>query len=136
MWVRVEVPRGSFVKRRPDGSVDFVSPLPSPFDYGSIEDTLAPDGDPMDALILGRQRLVVGARVEVEVWGQVDMLDAGVPDPKCVCTIRGGGPPRERDWRRVGAFFARYVRLKSALNWVRGAARPTRLLGVTRHPRR
>ena len=39
-----------------DGTVDFVSPLPSPFNYGSVPDTLSEDGDPLDALLVGPRR--------------------------------------------------------------------------------
>jgi inorganic pyrophosphatase len=35
--VVVEIPRGSFLKRGSTGQLDFVSPLPCPFNYGSIE---------------------------------------------------------------------------------------------------
>ncbi len=32
----IEVPRGSFVKRGSRGEFDFLSPLPCPFNYGSV----------------------------------------------------------------------------------------------------
>ena len=127
--VFIEVPRGSFVKRKQDGAVDFVSPLPSPFNYGSVEGELAADGDPFDALVLG-PRLPLGARVEVEVFGEVDFVDAGHHDPKLVCSC--GPAPRARDWLRVRVFFTVYARLKAALNWTRGRSGPTQLRGVIR----
>ncbi|MFY0541612.1 hypothetical protein [Nannocystis pusilla] len=34
--VKIEYPRWSVVKRRSDGSVDFVSPLPCPYNYGHV----------------------------------------------------------------------------------------------------
>ena len=34
--VVIEVPRGSFLKRGSTGRVDFVSPLPCPYNYGSV----------------------------------------------------------------------------------------------------
>lgn len=34
--VIIEVPRFSFLKRGPGGHVDFVSPLPCPFNYGAV----------------------------------------------------------------------------------------------------
>jgi inorganic pyrophosphatase len=34
--VVIEVPRGSFLKRRSTGHIDFISPLPCPFNYGSV----------------------------------------------------------------------------------------------------
>jgi inorganic pyrophosphatase len=41
----VEVPRGRFVKRLPDGALDYVGPMPSPFNYGSEPAIPAPDGN-------------------------------------------------------------------------------------------
>lgn len=127
--VIIEVPRGSFVKRKPSGVVDFVSPLPSPFNYGSVPGQLAADGDPLDALVLG-PRLALGARVEVQVFGVVDFVDAGDHDPKLVCSA--GPAPSEGDWLRVRLFFSIYARLKAGLNWARGRRGPTSLRGVTR----
>ena len=34
--VVIEVPRGSFLKRGSTGHIDFISPLPCPFNYGSV----------------------------------------------------------------------------------------------------
>lgn len=47
MEIVVEVPKGSFVKRLPDGAVDYVGPMPSPFNYGSVPAIPAPDGNPL-----------------------------------------------------------------------------------------
>jgi len=35
--VLIEVPRGSFLKRGSTGSIDFVSPMTCPFNYGSVQ---------------------------------------------------------------------------------------------------
>lgn len=125
----IEVPRGSFIKRKLDGRVDFVSPLPSPFNYGSVEGVIAADGDPLDALVLG-PRLSLGTRVNARVWGEVDFVDAGDDDPKLVCTL--GPRPRAHEWLRVRAFFIAYARLKAGLNLMRGRGGATRLRGLTR----
>ncbi|MGE0792275.1 MAG: inorganic diphosphatase [Sandaracinaceae bacterium] len=114
--VVIEVPAWTFVKRRPDGSVDFVSPLPSPFNYGSIVGTVGPDGDPLDALVLG-PRLEAGTRVRTTAYAEVDFVDAGVPDPKRVC----GRPLSAIDRARVISFFVVYARFKRALHRLRGA---------------
>ena len=51
--VVIEDPRGSFLKRGSTGQVDFVSPLPCPFNYGSVpkypglEGDLLPDRETM-----------------------------------------------------------------------------------------
>ena len=40
----VEVPRGSFLKRGSTGKVDFISPVPCPFNYGSVPQYLGREG--------------------------------------------------------------------------------------------
>jgi inorganic pyrophosphatase len=126
--VRIEIPRGTFTKRRSDGSVDFVSPLPSPFNYGSVLGTLAPDGDALDALVLG-PRLPAGQVVSVPVWAVYAFVDAGVLDPKLVCAER---PLTRGDRLAVAAFFTVYARLKRVVAWRRGSGAPTRALGFAR----
>ena len=49
----IEIPRGSFLKRGWNGSIDFVSPFPCPFNYGSIPDYIGGEGDLLDAVVLG-----------------------------------------------------------------------------------
>jgi len=39
--VVIEIPRRSFLKRGSTGHIDFVSPLPCPFNYGSVPHTSA-----------------------------------------------------------------------------------------------
>lgn len=66
--VVIEIPRGSFLKRGSNGHIDFVSPLPCPFNYGSVPKLLGLDDDLLDALVLG-PRLDVGTRLRVQAWG-------------------------------------------------------------------
>lgn len=115
--IRIEVPRGSFVKRRPDGTVDFVSPFPSPYNYGSIEGTAAADGDPLDALVLGRTRLPYGSRLRARVCAVMGFVDADAPDPKVVCSAR---PLTRAERRGVERFFRIYALLKRVLHRMRG----------------
>ncbi|MBO6934396.1 MAG: inorganic diphosphatase [Deltaproteobacteria bacterium] len=117
--VVIEVPRFSFVKRDPKGAIDFVSPFPTPFNYGSIPGTLAEDGEPRDVLLLG-PRLARGTRTEAEVLGVVRFLDAGVPDPKIVAGPHLG----RRDRPTIDGFFRLYAFAK----WCTGR-RPTRYEG-------
>lgn len=123
--VTVETPRGTFVKWRADGSVDYVSPLPCPFNYGCVEALSGGDGDPLDAVVLG-PTLAAGARVEVAVHGVVRFLDAGCVDDKLVC---GDAPPTDAQRRSVLAFFALYARIKRVLHRLRREPGETRLLG-------
>jgi len=114
--VVIEVPRFSPVKRRPDGRVHFVAPVPSPFNYGSVVGSaLSADGDPLDALVLG-PRLRRGARRRLPVLGIVAFVDAGADDPKVVLGL--GLSPRER--RRIESFFRRYAVAKRLMSRFRG----------------
>ena len=123
--VRIEVPRGSFVKRRPDGSIDFVSPLPCPYNYGSVEGTRSPDGDPLDALVLG-PRQPLGARVEGTIVAVMGFVDAGEDDPKAVCAAE---PLNAAQRRAVERFFRAYAVLKRVVHRVRGRRGTTRCTG-------
>jgi inorganic pyrophosphatase len=53
--VVIEVPRGGFVKRGSTGQADFISPLPCPFNDGSVPAYIGLEGDLLDALLLGRR---------------------------------------------------------------------------------
>jgi inorganic pyrophosphatase len=123
--VIIEVPRGGLVKRRGDGSLDFVSPLPSPFNYGSVPGTRAPDGDPLDALVLG-SRLRAGTRVEVDVLAVLGFVDRGLHDPKLVC---GRAPLAAGQRRAVERFFWAYERGKRGLQRLRGQPERTEVIG-------
>lgn len=116
--VVVEVPRGSFLKRGASGKIDFVSPLPCPFNYGSVETLVGLDGDLLDAVVLG-PRLPRGARVTVRARGAVGMTDRGMYDDKLICSERAVDAQQQR---RVLAFFAFYARCKWLLNRLRGQA--------------
>lgn len=124
--VVIDTPRLSFLKRRDDGTIDFISPLPSPFNYGSVPGTSSADGDRIDAIVLG-PRLPRGAEVERNVIAVARFVDAGVPDPKWVCADR---PLGAADRALITAFFAIYVRLKRALNTARGRRGATRFNGL------
>jgi inorganic pyrophosphatase len=124
--VRIEVPRWSFVKRKADGRVDLVSPLPCPYNYGSVIGSLAPDGDPLDALVLG-PRLAFGVTVETRAWAVMGFLDDGVADPKLVCAAE---PPTDAQRAGVERFFVAYAGFKRVVARLRGRGRAdTRRLG-------
>lgn len=119
------MPRGSFVKRTDAGGVDFVSPFPSPFDYGALPDTRGPDGDRLDAVLLGGPRRR-GELVTTVVRARLDFVDAGADDPKLVCS---DAPLTEEERRQVLRFFTVYAWLKAPLNRLRGRPGPTRVSG-------
>lgn len=113
--VVIEVPRGSFVKRGSTGRIDFVSPLPCPFNYGSVPKYLGLEGDLLDAVVLG-PRLPYGTRITVKAWGAVTFIDRGLQDDKLICSA---GPLAAAERRSVLAFFRFYARCKGLLNLLR-----------------
>jgi inorganic pyrophosphatase len=116
----IEVPRGSFLKRGSTGHIDFVSPLPCPFNYGAVPHLLGLEGDLLDAVVLG-PRLAFNARVRVRAWGAVALMDRGMIDHKLICSHRPLSPD---DRSRVLRFFRFYARCKGLLNvWRRRPGR-------------
>ena len=114
--VVVEIPRGSFLKRGSMGQVDFISPLPCPFNYGSVPSHIGLEGDLLDALVLG-PRLPLGTRVRVKAWGAVTLTDRGMSDDKLVCGERA---PTASQRRNLLRFFRFYAKCKGLLNAWRG----------------
>lgn len=120
--VVIEIPRGSFLKRGSNGHVDFVSPLPCPFNYGCVPGYLGGEGDLLDAVVLG-PRLPLGSRVRVYAWGAIGLSERFMYDDKLICSSR---PLRPGQRRRVLRFFHFYAWCKGWLN--RWRRRP----GITR----
>ena len=104
----IEISRGGFIKWGADGRVDFVSPVPCPFNYGSVPTMMADDGDPLDVIVLGprRQR---GSQGSLPVQGRVLFVDSGSRDDKWIC---GEAPISKRDRILLLTFFALYVKIK------------------------
>ena len=113
--VVIEVPRGSFLKRGSTGHVDLISPLPCPFNYGSVPKFLGLEGDLLDALVLG-PRLPLGTRKQVKVWGAVTLTDRGMTDDKLICSDH---PLDSSECRKVLRFFHFYAMCKGLLNVLR-----------------
>jgi len=123
--VQIEVPKGSHIKRNPQGGIDYISPLPCPFNYGSVPDTEGEDGEPVDAVVLGGS-LPLGHSGDYRVVGWVDFIDGGQADPKLVC-IQSRITDEARE--NVIRFFQRYARLKRPINRMRFRFGPTEFRG-------
>ena len=118
--IQIEIPRGSFIKRGSMGNVDFVSPLPCPFNYGSVPEYVGLDGDLLDAVVLGA-RMSLGTRVRVKAWGAVILTDRGMTDHKLICSRQPLTPHQQRMALR---FFHFYAKCKGLLNlWRRRPGR-------------
>jgi inorganic pyrophosphatase len=123
--VCIDTPLGGRVKRRDDGRIEFVSPIACPFNYGSVLDSRAPDGDREDVIVLG-DKLERGECVRVPVLGRVRFIDAGKQDHKWLC----GDSLTQFEINRIRRFFKLYTRAKRLLNVFTGAYGVTRFEGI------
>lgn len=113
--VVIEVPRGAFFKRGSGGRIDFISPFPCPFNYGSIPDYLGMEGDLLDAVVLG-PRLAFGTQLRIAAWGAVMLTDRGMMDDKLICCAH---PLTPAERQGVLQFFHFYAVCKGMLNFCR-----------------
>ncbi len=120
--VVIEIPRGSFLKRGSTGRLDFISPLPCPFNYGAVPGYIGGEGDLLDAVVLG-PRLAAGTRVTVAAYGAVGLSERFMYDDKLICSTQPLTPGQRQF---VLLFFQFYARCKGLLNILRrrpGASR-------------
>jgi len=101
--VVIEIPRGSRNKYEIDHDTGAVfldrrlfTATTYPADYGFVPETLAGDGDPLDALVLLEDPTFPGVWVEARPVGLMWMQDEAGPDAKLICV-----PPTEPRWRGV-----------------------------------
>jgi inorganic pyrophosphatase len=101
----VEIPKGSRNKYEIDHHTGEIfldrmlfTATRYPADYGFIPDTLAEDGDPLDALALVSEPTFPGCRVRIRPVGLFLMEDQGKPDHKVI-----GVPLGDPVWAEVGA---------------------------------
>ena len=90
--VMIEIPKGSRNKYEYDTKTKTIkfdrmlfSAVHYPSDYGFIPDTLACDGDPLDALVLVWEPTFPGCIIEVRPVGLFRMWDEKGPDEKILC---------------------------------------------------
>src|SRR5258705_2294660 len=110
--VVIEVPRGSFVKRGSSGSIDFISPLPCPFNYGAVPTLLGLEGDLLDAVVLGK-RIAYGTPLRVIAWDAVRFTDRGLSDDKLICSEHA---PSDQQCSEVLRVFHFDAKCKGMLN--------------------
>ncbi len=92
--VVVEIPSGTRNKYEFDevtGRLRLERQLPRsmayPADYGFVPETLAEDGDPLDALVLIDEPVVPGCIVRVKLLGVLWVSDEHGPDPKLITIL-------------------------------------------------
>lgn len=101
--VFIEIPKGSRNKYEFDkasGQIKFdrmlFSAVHYPSDYGFIPDTLALDGDALDALVLVTEPTFPGCMIEAKPVGLFKMWDEKGPDEKILCV-----PVRDPLWNHI-----------------------------------
>ena len=82
-----------------------------PTEYGSVENTLAPDGDPVDILVVCDNPSFPGCYVPARVLGYLEMTDGGKPDYKLISVV--DCDPRYSNYRELNElpdFILREIR--------------------------
>jgi inorganic pyrophosphatase len=99
-----------------------------PADYGFIEDTLADDGDPLDALVLLEEPTFPGCLIDARPIGMFRMRDEKGADDKVLCVpatdprwdgVQELDQVSKFDRLEIQHFFEVYKQLEPG-KWVRG----------------
>jgi len=92
--VIIEIPKGSRNKYEVDHETGRIfldrylfTPMAYPLDYGFIEDSLADDGDPLDALVITPEPVFPGVTVIARPIGVFKMTDEAGGDDKLLCVL-------------------------------------------------
>lgn len=134
--VMVEIPRGSRNKYEYDPKVNrfrldrvLFASVHYPTDYGFVLDTLAADGDPLDALVVVNEPTFSGCLVAARPIGVLGMRDEKGPDDKLL-TVPIGDPRFQgiadvadlspSSLAEIEYFFATYKTLERKLTEVTG----------------
>jgi inorganic pyrophosphatase len=99
----VEIPKGSRNKYEWDEELQAIkldrflfSSVVYPTDYGFIPDTLAEDGDPLDAMVCVSEPTFPGCVIPVKVIALFRMRDEKGPDDKVLCV-----PLSDPNWNQM-----------------------------------
>ena len=115
--VFIEIPTGSRNKYEFDPALGGIvldrrlfTSMSYPTDYGFVEGTVAPDGDPLDALVLTAEPTFPGCRVRAYPIGVFHMEDEHGHDDKLICVPRNDAVYGDlRDVDEIGARLRREI---------------------------
>ncbi|MGH2356031.1 MAG: inorganic diphosphatase [Chloroflexota bacterium] len=115
LWVTIEIPRGSRNKYEYDDVLGRIrldrtlhSSVHYPTDYGFVHDTLAPDGDHLDVLVVVEEPTFPGCVVPARVIGLLEMRDEKGQDEKVLAVPVGD--PRFQDVHQLGDLPSHWLR--------------------------
>lgn len=136
--VMIEIPKGSRNKYEYDKvhkAIKFdrmlFSAVHYPSDYGFIPETLAEDGDPLDALVLVWEPTFPGCMIQAKPVGLFKMWDEKGPDQKILCVpiydplwnhIQSLSDVPPHLLKEIAHFFAIYKTLEKKKTGVEGWA--------------
>ena len=90
----IEIPMGTKNKYEIDKKSDKIkldrvlyTTMSYPAEYGYIDKTLSPDGDPLDILILATEKTFPGCVVDARIVGYLDVIDNGEGDQKVIAVV-------------------------------------------------
>jgi inorganic pyrophosphatase len=90
----IEIPLGSQNKYETDTATGRImldrvlyAAMIYPAEYGILENTLAPDGDPLDILVISAHPTFPGCTVPARVLGYLSMIDNGKLDYKLISVV-------------------------------------------------
>lgn len=63
------------------------SAMTYPAEYGYLEDTLSPDGDPLDIVVISSEQTYPGCVVPARVVGYLHVIDNGFDDYKLIAVV-------------------------------------------------
>jgi inorganic pyrophosphatase len=150
--VMIEIPKGSRNKYEYDKEKKrlkfdrmLFSAVHYPSDYGFIPDTMAQDGDPLDALVLVWEPTFPGCFIDAKPIGLFKMWDEKGPDEKILCV-----PIFDPSWnhlkrladvpphllKEIEHFFAVYKDLEEKKTGVEGWAERDSALEIIEQSRR
>ena len=105
MQVRIEISKNSNLKYEFDEEkkalvLDRVLPNSNtfPYNYGYIPNTLAPDGDAVDIILISSHQLVPGCLVDIKVIGGIETVDEHGQDDKILCVL---DPKVDKEYQHV-----------------------------------
>ena len=94
MKVFIEVSKGSNLKYEHDKETNCIildrilhNSNVFPYNYGYIPNTLAPDGDPLDIIILGENSIHPGCYANVKILGGIETDDESGKDDKILAVL-------------------------------------------------
>ncbi|STU74169.1 inorganic diphosphatase [Klebsiella pneumoniae subsp. ozaenae] len=118
-----EIPTGGIIKYETDAKTGFIvadrfqsMPVAYPANYGSLTQSLAGDGDPLDVVFYTRAPMAPGTLIKLRAIGVLKMIDGGEKDDKSspyrpvkltrpTTTSRPSPICRKIEQQRLEAFF-------------------------------